>query len=98
MWRALYGVVEWDADKASENAQKHGVSFEEAATVFADPSVVTSFDGQHSENEVRFRDLGFSASGRLLVVVHTERQSRLRIISARNATAREWKQYEEHSR
>ena len=73
----------------------HGVSFHEAATVFGDPLAITYDDPDHSEDEDRFLTFGHSALGRLLVVSHTDREDRTRIISARTATRKERKQYEE---
>jgi hypothetical protein len=86
---------EWDAKKADANYRKHGVSFEEAATALADDLSVTGADPDHSGGESRFVTLGVSSSGRLLVVAHTERGEVLRIISARLATKRERRIYEE---
>lgn len=86
---------EWDHDKAKRNHKKHGVSFEEATTVFADPLALTIHDPLHSDEEDRFVTLGESHRRRLLVVVFTERGSKTRIISARLATRRERKNYEE---
>ena len=86
---------EWDPAKASENLAKHGVSFEEAATVFRDTLSVTGADPDHSIDEERFIIFGMSTSGRLLVVAHTERGDIIRIISARLATSGERKIYEE---
>lgn len=80
---------EWDPRKAELNRRKHGVSFEEAATAFSDPRSLTTFDPDHSEDEDRFILLGFSFAGRLLVVVHTDRESAVRIISARVASTQE---------
>jgi uncharacterized DUF497 family protein len=88
---------EWDADKAARNLAKHGVSFQQAATVFGDPLAVTYFDPDHSEDEDRFLTFGHSSDGRLLVVSHTDREDRTRIISARKATRGERKSYEEGS-
>jgi len=85
---------EWDPDKAAANVKKHGVEFSEAMTVFGDPLERTITDPDHSEGEFRFLSLGVSASGRLLVVAYTEREGRTRIINAREASARERKQYE----
>lgn len=85
---------EWDPDKAARNAEKHGVEFPEAATVFADPLELTIADPDHSEDESRFISLGRSTSGTLLVVSFTERENRIRIISARPATSRERRDYE----
>ena len=86
---------EWDDRKAEANVQKHRVSFEEASTVFADPLALTIFDPLHSEGEDRYVTLGRSQRQRLLVVVFTDRDDRIRIISARVATRRERKDYEE---
>jgi len=85
----------WDAAKAAENLAKHGVSFEEASTVFRDPLSQTGRDPDHSLNEERFIVFGLSTSGRLLVVAHVERNDTIRIISARAATASERTIYEE---
>lgn len=86
---------EWDAIKAASNLAKHGVSFEEAATVFRDPLSATSEDPDHSLGEERLISFGVSVSGRLLVVAHTDRRDTIRIISARPASAGERKIYEE---
>lgn len=86
---------EWDPAKAAENLAKHGVSFEEAATVFRDALSATGPDPDHSVGEERFITFGFSTSGRLLVVAHTEHGDIIRIISARLATAGERTIYEE---
>ena len=86
---------EWDPDKASANLDTHGVSFEEAATVFGSPLAVTFFDPDHSESEDRFLTFGVSQENRLLVVVHSDREDSTRIISARAATRRERRQYDE---
>jgi len=86
---------EWDDRKARLNIGKHGVSFEEASTVFADPLALTIYDPLHSEDEERYVALGESQRRRLLVVVFTDRDDRVRIISARAATRRERRQYEE---
>jgi uncharacterized DUF497 family protein len=84
----------WDARKASANLRKHGVSFEEAATVFLDPGAWTFYDPDHSESEHRFITIGFSANQRLLFVSHADQdEETVRIISARKATAREEKDY-----
>ena len=85
---------EWDAQKASANERKHGVSFDEAATAFGDPLSVTIPDPDHSEDEDRFILLGSTYRGRILVVVHTDRGDNIRIISARRATRTERRQYE----
>lgn len=86
---------EWDERKASTNTRKHGVSFHEAATVFGDPLAITFPDPDHSENEHRFLTFGLSQSNRLLVVAHTDRGRKVRIISARLMTKYERKIYEE---
>ena len=86
---------EWDDQKAKTNTKKHGVSFEEASTVFADPLSRTIPDPIHSEEEDRFVILGESTQRRLLVVSFTERGENIRIISARTATRRERNDYEE---
>lgn len=85
---------EWDAAKAAANLAKHGVSFEEASTVFADPLALSRPDPRHSRDEPRFAILGLSAGGRLLAAFFTERGPRTRIISARAATRRERGTYE----
>ena len=82
---------EWDSVKAAANARKHGVSFEEAQSVFHDEFAVQFLDEEHSGNEERFLLLGLSTGARLLLVCHCERDagSIIRIISARKATKRE---------
>lgn len=85
---------EWDSDKAESNFNKHGVSFDEAVTVFYDPLSATFDDPDHSHGERRLITVGYSAQGRLLVVCHTERRRSVRLISARRATARERKRHE----
>jgi len=87
---------EWDSAKARKNLQKHGVSFEEASSVFYDPLAVTGADPDHSEGEERLITFGMSSQGRLLVVAHTERGEAIRIISARVATQSEKHIYEEN--
>ena len=86
---------EWDLEKARANAKKHGVSFEEALRVFFDPMAATFDDPDHSTDERRMLTIGFSATGRLLMVCHTERGGVLRLIGARPATRRERKRHEE---
>jgi len=86
----------WDPGKAKRNRAKHGVSFEEATTVFDDPLYIDFFDSEHSDQESRFIRIGTSRSQRVLLVSYSERDSRTRIISARQATKRERQQYEEH--
>lgn len=85
---------EWDDRKARRNIRKHGVSFEEAASVFADRSSLTIPDPDHSLTEVRYLTLGQSDRGRILVVSHTDRTERIRLIAARTATRREQLEYE----
>ena len=85
---------EWDTDKAHSNLEKHGIGFAEAMTVFGDPLEVTISDPDHAEGEARFLSLGLSEQGRLLVVSYTEREGRIRLISARTAEPRERKTYE----
>ena len=85
---------EWDPDKATTNVKKHGVEFAEAVTIFGDPFEVMIPDPDHSESEARFLSLGLSAGRRLLVVAYTEREGRIRIINAREATSQERKHYE----
>ena len=89
---------EWDADKAAANIAKHGVSFHEAATVFGDPLALTYFDPDHSVDEDRYLTFGLSSEGVLLVVSHTDRGEKTRIISARRATRKEKKSYEEENK
>ncbi len=86
---------EWDEQKAHANLTKHGVSFEEAVTVFGDPLSDTFPDPDHSLYEHRFVILGSSDSGKILVVAHTDDEATVRIISAREATVKERKAYEE---
>lgn len=92
--------LEWDFWKAQDNRQKHGVSFEEAARVFLDRRAVGLFDEEHSVDEDRWITLGRVPAGDLPVVIHTfeelgQDRCRVRPISARRATARERRQYEE---
>ena len=77
---------EWDAGKAASNLRKHGISFDEAVSVFADQLSLTFADTDHFELEDRSRTYAISNKGRLLVVIHTERRDNVRIISARKAT------------
>ena len=85
---------EWDEEKAEVNLQKHKIGFEEAKTVFGDPFSITVDDPDHSTDEQRYIDIGKSSSGKLLVVVYTERGNKTRIISCRKATPTERKNYE----
>ena len=85
---------EWDRQKAESNIGKHGVSFDEAVTVFYDPLAATFHDPDHSVGENRWITIGYSARGQLLVVCHADRRGVVRIISARQATSRERKKHE----
>lgn len=85
---------EWDENKARQNIEKHGTSFEEAATVFGDSLSLSISDPLHSRGEQRSVTIGESAKGELLVIVHTDREGAIRIISARKATQRERRDYE----
>lgn len=84
-------TFEWDLAKAASNLRKHGVSFEEAQTVFYDEFAVQFFDDEHSDEEARFLLLGMSTQARILIVCHCERDegNTIRIISARKASQRE---------
>ena len=84
---------EWDESKARANLTKHGVSFEEAVTVFGDPLSATIADPDHSGGEDRFITMGLSAGANTLVVMHTDRGDTVRIIGARQATRREQRDY-----
>src|SRR5215471_11085559 len=86
---------EWDEDKAQANARDHGVTFDEAQTVFSDPLSRTYPDPDHSVGEKRLIDIGLSTRGRVLLVVYTERHDRIRLISCRFATRQERRHYEE---
>lgn len=88
-------VFEWDPKKAEINLRKHGVTFDEATTVFADPLSILQPDPSHSVVEQRYLVLGTSARRRLLVVAFAERPPRTRLISARRATRNERRTYEE---
>jgi uncharacterized DUF497 family protein len=90
-------LFEWDPEKAKKNLVKHGVSFEEASTGFGDNMSITISDPIHSKDEERFILLGYSEKNRLLVVVHTDREDRIRIISSRLATKKERLNYEERN-
>ena len=86
---------EWDLAKEQLNLREHGISFDEASTVFRDSLSITIADPDHSDSEYRFIDIGMSHRGQLLVVSYTEREDRIRIISARPPTRAERKHYEE---
>ncbi len=85
---------EWDQEKAASNLEKHGVSFEEASSIFGDPLGTTVRDESHSLDEPRFLTTGFSSASRVLIVWHTERDNGIRIIGARAATTKERRVYE----
>ena len=85
---------EWDDEKAQSNLKKHGVSFDEGATIFNDPGIATISDPDHSEDEDRYISIGKSVIRRLLTVIHTYRKERIRLISARKAIKAEKKNYE----
>lgn len=88
--------IEWDPAKARANLRKHGISFDEAKSVFSDHLSLTIIDAAHSDatSELRFLTLGESSPGKLTVVAHTDRNDRIRIISARRAKPHEIRQYE----
>ena len=89
-------TFEWDARKAAANLEKHGVSFSEALTVFADPAARIIVDDRHSHAELRMIVLGKSTAARYLAVMFTHRDTeQIRLISARTASRRERRQYEE---
>jgi uncharacterized DUF497 family protein len=88
-------TFEWDSRKARSNLAKHGVGFEEASTVFGDPLSLTIPDPEHSLAEQRYITIARAFNGKLLVVVHTDRGDNIRIVSARRASRRERKSYEE---
>lgn len=90
-------TFEWDDDKARANIEKHGVSFKEARTVLSDPLSLSFRDKRHSQGEVRYITLGMSDRNRLLVVVHTVRGSRTRIVSGRTPTNSERRKYEDEA-
>jgi uncharacterized DUF497 family protein len=88
-------IFEWDSRKAIRNIRKHGVSFEEAATIFGDPLSLTITDPMHSDSEERFVTIGLSLNQRILIVIHTDRGKNIRLISSREATSGERRIYEE---
>ena len=96
----MHTYFEWDPSKAQRNLDKHGVSIRRAASVFRDPNALSKYDEEHSDEEDRWVTLGLDEGDVLLVVHHTfreedEQKSTIRIISARKATKREKKQYQE---
>lgn len=87
---------EWDPDKDRRNQEKHGINFEEAVTAFDDELQITIPDPDHSIDEFRYVTIGMTSNGRVVVISHTEQEEeRVRIINARNATAKERRTYEE---
>ncbi len=88
-------TFEWDEVKAKENVLKHKIPFDEGKTIFNDPFLLTYPDIDNYEVEERFINIGVSAKGRILVLIHTERHGNIRIISCRKATMRERRHYEE---
>lgn len=86
---------EWDLSKARFNVSKHGISFEEASTIFGDPLSITCVDPDHSQEEARWVTIGVSTNLKTIVVVHTDRTETIRLISARLATKRERESYEQ---
>lgn len=88
-------IFEWDEDKEKSNFRKHGVDFAEGETIFYDPLSLTISDPDHSIAEHRFIDIGTSNRNRVVVVVYSERENRIRIISVRKATSTERKMYEQ---
>ena len=95
-------IFEWDGNKARSNLEKHGISFDEARTIFADPLLITFVDEFHSDKEERFISIGLSDKKRVLLAVHTELEKKnetvvIRIISCRKATQAERKRYEEEN-
>lgn len=89
---------EWDPDKDRENQSKHGVSFDEASTAFGDPFAVTIDDPNHSADENRCLTTGYTSRQRIIIVAHTDRDERIRLISAREVTTTERQVYEEASK
>jgi hypothetical protein len=88
-------TYDWDSGKSQANRLKHGVSFDEAASVFQDAAALTFDDPDHSDEEPREITIGISTRGRVLFLSHCDRGDRIRIISARKATSKERKQYAE---
>ena len=94
---------DWDPNKARINRKNHGIGFEQASTIFLDPKMIAVFDSEHSEHEDRWATIGIDKNGILLVVVHTFQKIdntciKIRIISARKATRKEIKQYQEENK
>lgn len=91
-------LFEWDSQKARNNIEIHGISFDEASTAFKDPLSLTIYDPLHSDDEDRFILIGTTFKNRLLVVIHTERNDKIRIISARKAKKIERIYYEKNAK
>ena len=91
----MSATFEWDNKKAKANHKKHKIAFEEGATIFNDPFIADMSNPDHSETEPRQIAMGHSVKKRLLVVIYTERNDNIRIISCRKATSSERKIYEE---
>jgi uncharacterized DUF497 family protein len=91
-------LFEWNPEKATNNKKIHGITFDEASTAFKDTLSLTIYDPLHSEDESRLVLIGNSYRNRLLVVIHTERGDRVRIISARKAKKKERQHYEENAK
>ena len=87
-------TFEWDEEKANSNLKKHKISFQEGKTIFDDPFLLTFPDFEHSEFEERYINIGTSAKGRILILIHTERRKNIRIINCRKATSTERRAYE----
>jgi uncharacterized protein len=88
---------EWDPEKDRLNQRLHGVSFAEASTIFLDPLAATVPDKRFAVDEYRFRTTGYTLTHRLVIVAHTDREDRIRMISAREVTLKERRQYEQKS-
>lgn len=88
---------EWDPEKDRINQEMRDISFAEASTVFLDPLAATVLDDRYAYDEFRFRTIGYTLTNRLIIVAHTERTDRIRIISARSVTPKERRQYEQQS-
>ncbi len=88
-------IFEWDEEKADNNLRKHGVTFDEAKTVFRDSFLMTYPDPEHSHCEDRHLSIGCSEKGRILILIHTERNENIRIISCRKASRKERRLYEQ---
>ena len=89
---------EWDENKFRDNVKKHKVTFHEARTVFSSSPLLTENDDLHSQNERRYKTTGYSIKNRLLIVIHTDRENVIRIITARKANKSEKIKYHEHFR